>query len=1712
MSSKRENLAPPSEESDLASLWARAVTDYEKKTGSKLSHMKVASLSQVMDGAQNSLERFQDKRHDGGKVDRVRNAFGNHLDGMQKFMAGVEAIGAAAGAFPPAMPVGIVFMAAGRLLSAFAGAKADFDKVEAFFDTSTRFFERLSIIENKGCNQAPLKTAIVRVFSAHLSILALVEAKIAEKHLRMKQWMNAVMNMEDQELAAAYGTMQQTVDELAETVGYTSLAEIKNAQGLVLTVSAQADTIDENIRKFRNSLEGDVRALYESNLDIKAEISLMRATAETGFATVNEHLTEHQMRLETVILQSHAELMKNLHTEKSKPDSQDKDKKKQPLKSGGKGDAGDKKSKALRSMKTSFDDKSAVFPAWRSAQSENIAQHKEIQADFIPHTGDWITGEEQFEQWMDGKNPLLWIRGPEGIGKSFLVETVLQKLVAKGDTHASVAYFHFKEDFPYLQSAHNALACATLQVAESNTRYAETVAAKIKEEEKPGEAMWRRFFLYPFGSGGSLSAEDQLYIVFDGMDEAPEEQRKMVMEFVQDTIKEKARIHVLVTSQPEPVPIVEPLSPLIIDITKAKMLKDIKLLITSRLRTLPRLRKFSPGTKKLIRRKVAAQADGMLYVEHMLRRMSYIGREGPVRSDLDKLPTSLHALYKLMLDECRDGRTPEQYEALKELFAWLAFSKRSLSLAEATELVKLTITDDEFDVEAETIGRSARLLELSAPKNLDEDDRDDIRDDSDDDDDEKDPNLGNQQRSLTFQERSLRQYFKTISVEEHNGEELRTPASAAHLTILKMSVDVLMKSAQEGVLGEMSELRGYAVSNWIDHFNELDPETVSNEQISQVLSSLYRILNNEHNVANILEQCGYVTDLYPEQEDDAKKPWYDRLQAWAAKGAATSDLILEPQVRKWTETVSTDSRDLLLPLVQGHVGNWLAEHETYCMRESYAFAKAGLKIMKRFEPVENEPLKEILQVANAFGSREGEAPAMRAIGIQLFDTWYEAADEEKQKSIRNQSIEWLEKSAEMAKEDGFEQGATLLALSQFYFRNENNEKAAESLENSIKRFAEIREDANLIKKKKLDSYFKLWTLHCDKAEYLAKLDRKDEALADYNEARRLVGDELLWGWTLDDMALLFDEKTDPEGRHAMDVFKSWSKKELHRWLRYSISYGSSTALGTLYRAAYKTKETDLVREWLTVFEKSLEPDSLDLFNLRTAWADYYERAVLDSDKAREALRSALQLRPKVEGWAEDFYNERVSTIRMDLAGLIFSQFRASPDPTRKEALLEELKSLPGMKTDDEFRESHIGMLLANMYRIMGPAREYQNQMNRIFQTCIAGLEDDVSWNDGNSLRLLAKVLSSLDGLQRDARITISAQFSVMDPSIHNSPADYTKAGEEGEGTDGDKGDSAKDPEAEKPTSTPQEPSTETSTETAQGKRKSKVLSAETESSSAATTREGEQANGVVKEAEKPVPAEPSRPAGSETPPTPEIQEPADTSPVKETVEPNDETETSKPTDASSESTASSQEESKESTEEEPKESTEEEPKESDEDITDYSIGCDGCNKWITKWSEPFYLCLICPNIDLCEACHTKRLAWNRGEAACEGKPEAEGKTEADGTPEVDGNTEAEGKTEAAGKTEVKAEGKTKADGKIDGAGKTDAESGDSWTKFCAEGHHYIKGPMKGWKGIKNGVIQIDDEKLPVKDWIKGLKEERWPRAWEEFWRRQGGLRDVEDED
>jgi chromosomal replication initiation ATPase DnaA len=95
-----------------------------------------------------------------------------------------------------------------------------------------------------------------------------------------------------------------------------------------------------------------------------------------------------------------------------------------------------------------------------------------------PGSEDWIRKEVQFDAWLQRENPMLWISGSPGCGKSFLAENIISYLREQkphGVETASVAHFFFKDSDPQTRSIHQALRDAAYQIYQNDRTYAEYV-------------------------------------------------------------------------------------------------------------------------------------------------------------------------------------------------------------------------------------------------------------------------------------------------------------------------------------------------------------------------------------------------------------------------------------------------------------------------------------------------------------------------------------------------------------------------------------------------------------------------------------------------------------------------------------------------------------------------------------------------------------------------------------------------------------------------------------------------------------------------------------------------------------------------------------------------------------------------------------------------------------------------------------------------------------------------------------------------------------------------------------------------------------------------------------------------------------------------------------------------------------------------------------
>lgn len=637
-----------------------------------------------------------------------------------------------------------------------------------------------------------------------------------------------------------------------------------------------------------------------------------------------------------------------------------------------------------------------------------------------------------------------------------------------------------------------------------------------------------------------------------------------------------------------------------------------------------------------------------------------------------------------------------------------------------------------------------------------------------------------------------------------------------------------------------------------------------------------------------------------------------------------------------------------------------------------------------------DPKKKILLVADTFEPGEKSANTLKAIAVAMSQANFDKIDTFYYGFFDTEARSYLEKSIALMKGNSKERINALSLL--ISLCGPDDSETQMSYIDEILAMCKALESEEMTDMERFELNETRLDMEAEKGGRLKRAGKLEEALALYEAMMRSTDGRAPYDAYVDITQIATE--MDPSVAKFAEMFRSWSDEQRDQWFMYLCAYHLRVEnIRTMTKMAKIPGQTEFMLEWLASMEKKLVTDrwradeGLQLLNIRSMLAHLYFNVVGDAEKAKKIRSSILTDKLKTNQYDVDRFKEALTEEWMRLADMIFSQFSATSDPQRKEELLKELKSMPRAHTHDELKDSHVGMLLANMLRVMGPSREYHRYMEEIFATCIGGLEDSVSFNDGPSLRLLAKILSSLDGLERDAQIAYSAQFSMLDRDVYEE--EWRRNSETGETDEAPQEDAEESQveggEGDSPTMHTQDKSNEEPPLQADDSKLQASEEKGNQEGRAASSGSGGQNDSI------------------DDSPAPDPQQ--DDKPWMRT-----------------------------------------------EDCSDYWIFCNSCRTSQMRWERSLYLCLICPSVDICEKCFDAEVTQRR-----------------------------------LGKGE---------EGRL---------------YVCDENHRYLKGCMKGWQGIKDGVIRIGDEELAVKEWIRELKEVRWKKAWERFWLTQGGLKDIDED-
>ncbi|KAH8893455.1 hypothetical protein GQ53DRAFT_840505 [Thozetella sp. PMI_491] len=1627
--------APMGDEvTDMGALWEQAINDYYHESGGtdlRGSDSSRWNMGRILGEQEEQLQLFGQFRHDKGRVDKLRTLVSKNSAIIQNVATYVA--NAASTAFPPSAAILTAF---NYVMSASKAVSEDYDMVVQFFDIMNSFLERIAMLENRMPDLKQFQVFLMNVFKSLLT-LAAIARKYRTEQGRLKKWAKALVEKNDKSLTGAFDSLHLHLQRFEQA---TMIATLR----VTIDTSRKVDSYGKEFKAIQSGVNQAVELgqqgliVGQQNL---AQGQMIYALGEEAIAVAvdgKQHAMEAAFRaqeiLDVVNRQDGNEQEQNAAMKRIERKIE---RMRTPQQRGKAGtdqnmDGGARRSTAMRMFQA------MVYPSddWKELLTE-------IETSHVHGTFQWLRDEMFFQDLEGGTVPIVWICGAPGMGKSSLVYSMQRALREEfeGESDVSVACAFFSQDQEDYGSAAIALRAMSFQVAQQDVRYREEVLADLQHDgvtyyREPTLKMWKRLFLSKFGKQGHR----RVVLLFDGVDEASEESRKELVKLVNSFHKSETNIQMVFTSEPGFLDSIK--APVVrFELNKKRLEKDMKIIVTARMKQLSILRKLRSRTKGKITRRICEKADNIRYIDHMMRRLNSIGREAPIMKELESLPKDTKALYKLMLDDCARPRTEEDRKVLRIFFAWLAYTKEPLNMAEATQLLKHIDESNRLNVDDEVEHRSALVLRLSNVTWGDDERDSDVSDkESEKGDNDKDRDDEGSSEDWTiflgFQERSLRQFFCQKETEEIG---LRSSPTQGHAMIFSSIASILTSTPfpKSFFVWNNVDLARYASSHWIAHLFEIKIDELGDDEAAKVIEGIYALLSNRNNALKAFERFGGDSVF----GEDSEKT-LETLKAWASRAIHLPASKLSPGTAEWMRPLIRNPDIIHIRLAEGHVNNWFMYHgeDDIATRCSFLFAHNALKngqaLLKQqpelrdyFEKREKDADVDITPdsitiVSKSFWQMQMTMTSQcyRAIGMAL--KWYDHFEA---------SIDHFQTALETADDDEKEKLLVYCKMGQALYElaakqvetaekeTKEREKEGSKEEAGNKPDAEGEKPTNEPAKPP-----KNWVeIACETlrtaAELIPQISYSEEEEEDAELKRAIViihvtraKAELLNGSSDNLISYIEEANKIPLQNRPMDTsgiienlakLSQWSRiidmtrvmKDDDANLQWVWAWNYNEVGIHLQRAGKETGETEQV---IKTYENGLRtiltwgaPASYSA-NIIMPLATFYRTVIRGPDsfkRAKELLRKVLSVSNE---------SDQLSEASFYVADILVEEFRSTRDPNKKMMAQSEMKALVAKMRENiqefDWTQSQTTIPLAYMTRKLA-AVEFQKGLEATFQGCLGLLTDATVGNDSQSLRILARVLAYVPGLDRDSRIAATCQLYILDMELHKKEDEQRVSDAEDDEDDSEEMEKKEDDITEKS----EDPDV----------NGTKMNGIETN---------GAEANGAVTN-------------GVETNGTTEAKDGA-----AKATETGDE----KPEAANGAANEPEASKETEANGEKKEEDANEEPTYPDEDYDDLhgKITCNNCREEIKDWHHgSVYMCYYCTELTLCEKCYHEKLARESGELP------------------------------------------------------------PDWRTLCPVGHKHIKAPVEGWKGLKDGIMKFETEEVKFDVWLLELKQKKWTEAWERFW-------------
>ncbi|EXF77365.1 hypothetical protein CFIO01_10138 [Colletotrichum fioriniae PJ7] len=784
---------------DISDLWQEALKNYKGIVGFDLQR-SFRNVEDMIKSATQEMERFQDYRHNEGKVDRLRRAFASSLGYVET--AAQILVPAAEGAFPPAAAIGTALT---LIIKGCRSVTVDYDILIVFFEDMNGFLKRIAILETRLPKHRAYQNCLMEVFVSMLTMCG--QGRKCIDLRRFKRWISNLVNGDGGELTEARDELKKKLGHLQMATQFAILANTEARNDLIKQLDDNQRSHTELLESFRNTVD-----------------SIYNETRRNGvvLAMVLRKLSEKpedEKQLEISQAKNHASSRGLLNGLMAVGNNNYK----------------------YQSLKLTHIMGSC---SWLALEAEWEQWH-EIDNGKRPLLV--VTGYPGV-----GKSHLA----------AAIYEKLQEKAKQDITGNTCVVQLYFNKDHHNLSCVFCGLIMLINQIAEANDAAYQILDAQIKKDELGllESKGWMHLVEHLLKPVFERSPRLHVFVVLDAIDETT--QWAELMSFLSECVgKEKLRVSVVVTCRLSSMSwLRDDITLLKIEITKGKQRQDFKLFVWDQIKSLKHLKSFSRYLQQRVADVVEETSPNMLYARHLLTCLDDLGREGAVLKALkQKMPCGLPGMYETLVAESQRLLPETHQKGVVALLQWIAVARRTFTLKEIQSLAKHLSRDSAFDLD-KVPGLFSKLLMVGSPgfdtesqavvKTSQAQFIKDLTQGDDENDDDSIYDGGS--LHVRLRESFMKSYyFEMISPNEPSTVVYRSTHSAYQRFMFLTCTEL----AQSDWTDVEEGLKRYCALNSIWHWSEISPDHHTHEENAEVLEAFAKLLSNRTGLSSILRRA-----------------------------------------------------------------------------------------------------------------------------------------------------------------------------------------------------------------------------------------------------------------------------------------------------------------------------------------------------------------------------------------------------------------------------------------------------------------------------------------------------------------------------------------------------------------------------------------------------------------------------------------------------------------------------------------------------------------------------------------------------------------------------------------------------------------------------------------------------------------------------------------